>query len=91
MTAALTPADLRRIGEAMHGPEWQTPLARDLGISPRAMRYYAAGERAFPSKHLPKLRALVSASLVEARERVRVLRMIEREMGRWGAHAVSFR
>jgi hypothetical protein len=45
---ALPPALLRRIGEAFHGPEWQNRLARQLDISDRTVRRWAAGEMAVP-------------------------------------------
>lgn len=40
----MTPADLRRAGEALYGPQWQTALARDLGIADRTVRRWAAGK-----------------------------------------------
>lgn len=30
-------------GEALYGPQWQSALARDLGISDRTMRRWVAG------------------------------------------------
>ena len=42
----MTPAQLRRIGERLYGPQWQTPLARALPIkSTRTIRYWLSGER----------------------------------------------
>jgi len=35
-----------RIGEALFGPSWQTPLGEALGVSPRTVRYWASGSRA---------------------------------------------
>lgn len=35
---------LTEIGEALYGPRWQTDLSRDLGISDRTMRRWAAGD-----------------------------------------------
>lgn len=34
---------LRDAGEALYGPQWQSQLARDLGMSDRHMRRLAAG------------------------------------------------
>lgn len=34
---------LRLAGEALYGKQWQTPLSRDLGVSDRTIRYWAAG------------------------------------------------
>lgn len=33
---------LRRCGEALYGPRWQSDLARDLGVSDRTIRRWAA-------------------------------------------------
>lgn len=35
-----------RIGEALFGPSWQTPLGNALGVTPRTVRYWASGSRA---------------------------------------------
>ncbi|OHV85969.1 hypothetical protein [Ensifer sp. LCM 4579] len=35
---------LKRTGEALYGPQWQSALSRDLQISDRHMRRLAAGE-----------------------------------------------
>ena len=37
----MTPELLRRAGEALYGPRWQSELARDLDISDRSMRTWA--------------------------------------------------
>ena len=34
---------LQRCGEALYGPRWQSDLARDLGVSDRTVRRWAAG------------------------------------------------
>lgn len=34
---------LKDTGEALYGPRWQSDLARDLSISDRTMRRWAAG------------------------------------------------
>lgn len=39
---------LRETGEALYGPQWQTPLARELGMSDRHMRRLAAGTHDVP-------------------------------------------
>lgn len=35
-------------GEAMYGPQWQSALARDLGVSDRTMRRWVADTSAVP-------------------------------------------
>lgn len=39
---------LREVGEALYGGQWQSPLARDLGMSDRHMRRLAAGAADVP-------------------------------------------
>lgn len=35
-------------GEALYGPQWQSALARDLGVSDRTMRRWVADTSAVP-------------------------------------------
>ena len=35
---------LRLVGEALYGERWQTPIAVDLGVSDRAVRYRLSKE-----------------------------------------------
>lgn len=39
---------LRRVGEALHGERWQSPLARDLGVAVRTVQRWAAGDSPIP-------------------------------------------
>ena len=39
---------IRRVGEALYGEQWQRPLARELGVSDRLVRFWAAGDREIP-------------------------------------------
>ena len=36
-------------GQALYGERWQLPLARDLGVSDRTMRRWAAGTHDVPA------------------------------------------
>lgn len=50
---------LRIAGEALYGRRWQTPLSRDLGVSDRTIRNWAAGQGCpsdLPGRLLPILR-----------------------------------
>jgi transposase-like protein len=38
----MTPELLKRAGEALYGPRWQSALARDLGVSDRTIRRWVA-------------------------------------------------
>jgi len=40
---------LAECGEALYGPQWQSALARDLGVSDRTMRRWAAGTTDVPA------------------------------------------
>jgi len=44
----LTASELRALGLARWGPEWQSPLARALRVSARTVRRWAAGTVAIP-------------------------------------------
>ncbi|CAB4121811.1 hypothetical protein UFOVP16_9 [uncultured Caudovirales phage] len=39
----LAPLDIRLIGAALYGPQWQTPMATALGVSVRTVQRWAAG------------------------------------------------
>ncbi|NJR79344.1 hypothetical protein [Sphingomonas corticis] len=46
---------LRQAGEALYGERWQTPLSRDLGVTDRTMRNWAAGRHDVPADVPDKL------------------------------------
>lgn len=41
---------IRQIGTSLFAERWQTPLAHELGVSDRLVRYWAAGERELPKE-----------------------------------------
>lgn len=56
---------LRDTGEALYGPRWQTDLSRDLGVSDRTMRRWAAGADDVPSGvYMDLLRLVMERSQV---------------------------
>lgn len=59
MSEALDTDILRRVGEALYGPQWQTPLARSLGVAPRHLRYWLSGERPLPRDILERVTARI--------------------------------
>jgi len=63
----MTPDLLRQFGEALFGERWQTPLARDLGVAERTMRYWVAGKFAIPEGAQDDLRRLVRERIAELR------------------------
>lgn len=50
-------ARLVAVGEALHGPDWVSPLARAAGIELRTMQRWAAGSHEANLAFLPELRA----------------------------------
>ena len=49
---------LKRCGEALYGPRWQSELAREMGVSTRTMRRWLASPKDMPAgvfALLPKL------------------------------------
>ena len=44
----MTPDQLRLVGEALYGDLWQNPLAADLNVSDRSIRYWLSGDRPIP-------------------------------------------
>lgn len=57
----MTPALLREAGEALHGERWRMPLARDLGVSDRTIRYWEAERFDMPPGLPGELRDLLRA------------------------------
>lgn len=41
----ISPGAFARVGRALYGDKWQSPLARALSINERSVRYMAAGDR----------------------------------------------
>jgi hypothetical protein len=50
-------------GEALYGPQWQTQLARDLGISDRTMRRWVASGEYPIGVHIDLLRLTIERAL----------------------------
>jgi DNA-binding transcriptional regulator YiaG len=44
----MSPKQLSQAALALYGPQWQTPLARRIGVDARTVRKWAAGDRAIP-------------------------------------------
>lgn len=49
---------LVQCGEALYGPQWQSALARDLDVSDRTMRRWAAGADLPAGLYLDLLRVM---------------------------------
>lgn len=57
-------------GEALFGPQWQSPLARALGVNLRTVQRWASGQNNVPARHLLRLQALVREKMAKMREMV---------------------
>lgn len=57
--ADVTPSLLAQVGQALYGPQWQSALARDLGVSDRTMRRWAAASADVPARIGAELLVLV--------------------------------
>jgi transcriptional regulator with XRE-family HTH domain len=55
----MTPAELASLGARAYGTNWQSPLARALGVNPRTVRKLVSGERPVS----PRMERLVVALL----------------------------
>lgn len=57
------------LGRAMFGRLWQTDMARAIGVSDRAVRFWVAGTRPVPAEMAARIRTLARerlAALAEA-------------------------
>ncbi len=52
---------LTAVGGALYGPQWQSQLARDLGVAIRTMQRWAAGEFTIPPGVWPEIGDLCRA------------------------------
>lgn len=50
---------IRMVGEALYGDLWQRALAREIGVSDRLVRFWAAGDRELPDTLPPRLLTLL--------------------------------
>lgn len=63
--STMSPDTLARIGVALYGAQWQSALARDLGVSDRSMRRWASGAFPVPVDVPAELRTIVDAHIAE--------------------------
>lgn len=55
----MTNAELRALGLAVWGHEWQSPLARALGVNKRTVARWAAGDTAIPESVSEEIRRVL--------------------------------
>jgi len=69
------PADvLARVGRGLYGLNWKLPLARDLDMSDRSLKYMMTGERGIHAGIVRDLLAIVEARESELHDIAKVLR-----------------
>lgn len=56
----MSPDQLQLAGQAMFGTQWQSELARALGVSVRTVQRWAAGVVAVPAHLVPDLQRLLA-------------------------------
>lgn len=76
----MTPELLRQIGEALYGPNWQAPLARDLGVRDQTVRRWRAGS-AMPEGLQADLRALLTHTIEQQKGALAALEKALAAMG----------
>lgn len=70
---------LRLAGQALYGERWQMPLSRDLGVSDRMIRYWAAGSHDLPEEIADRLLGALRQRSVKVGD---VIALIEQKLGR---------
>lgn len=55
----MTPRQLSATGQTLYGEQWQTALARRIGVDARTVRKWLAGDRAIPQPVAELLALLV--------------------------------
>lgn len=61
---------LREIGPLLYGDYWQTPAAGLLGVEPRTVRRWLAGDRGTPERIVPILQEALRTRLHVVQEYV---------------------
>jgi len=64
---------LKRVGEALYGPRWQSEVARDLEVSDRTVRRWVDGSYDVPDGVYLDLLALCQERVAELDELVEML------------------
>lgn len=68
------PADMAAAGHALYGERWQSALAHDLGVDPRRVRQWMAGERKPQPGVMQDIIALLASNKAEVAEALKVMR-----------------
>lgn len=79
---AITPTELIAAGRALYGPEWQSPLARDLPLNVRSLRYMTKGERGIEGWVARRLHELLQERASELPETVKAVTTISKRIAK---------
>ena len=69
----LDAAKVERLGRLVCGPQWQSELARSMGVSRQTILRWAAGEFAPSPQYTAKAKELVRARIGELQRLLKVL------------------
>lgn len=72
--AVISADELAAVGRALYGDQWQSPMARELNMSERSIRYMVAGERGIHEGIVRDLLAICEAHRAELIEVAKMLR-----------------
>jgi hypothetical protein len=86
----MTPEELASLARAMFGRRWVGPLARLVGRSPRAVRFWRNGEHRIPGKMVQKIRTAGELGPVGTIVRRAVREMVP-DVDAWISHRVAQR
>jgi len=64
----MTPALLDEVGRALYGPQWQSEMARELGVAIRTVQRWAVGHSGIPEGVFFDLRDKVIARRADLAE-----------------------
>lgn len=84
--SSISPADaLAAAGRAIHGPEWQAPLGRQLGVSRETIRRWLNGQLPLDTDHgvFRDLREVMTAAARASRSQADAIEAAERDLAAW--------
>ena len=60
VSARMTPEEFENLAKMVFGNGWKKPLSRELGCSPRMIRFYVSGHTEIPQRVADQLRGLAN-------------------------------
>ncbi len=56
----MTPADLEARGRMLYGRQWRSPMAKNLGVTVRAIQNWMAGRNRIQDKYETRIKELIT-------------------------------